>query len=122
MKIKEIGFVAIPVTEMERARKFYESVLGLKKSRDFMDCKWIEYDIASGTLALVPSDEDWKPSEFGIGVALEMENFDEAISELRAAGVKFFAEPFQSPVCHIAIVQDPDGNKIGIHKLKGAER
>ena len=80
----------------------------------------IEYDSASGTLALVPSDEDWKPSEFGIGVALEMENFDEAISELRAAGVKFFAEPFQSPVCHIAIVQDPDGNKIGIHKLKGA--
>ena len=30
MKIKEIGFVAIPVTDMERARKFYEGILGLR--------------------------------------------------------------------------------------------
>jgi predicted enzyme related to lactoylglutathione lyase len=118
MKIKEIGFVAVPVTEMERARKFYEGVLGLKKSRDFMEGKWIEYDLGPGTLALVPSSDEWKPSEHGIGVALEMENFDEAIAELRAAGVKFFWEPFESPVCHIALIQDPDGNKIGIHKLK----
>ena len=29
MKIKEIGFVGIPVTDMTRARKFYEEVLGL---------------------------------------------------------------------------------------------
>ncbi len=35
MKIKEIGFVAIPVTDMTRARSFYEEVLidtGLTKS------------------------------------------------------------------------------------------
>ena len=30
MKVKEIGFVAVPVTDLERARDFYEGVLGLK--------------------------------------------------------------------------------------------
>jgi len=34
MKIKEIGFVAIPVTDMERARSFYENVLGLKVAEE----------------------------------------------------------------------------------------
>ncbi|MDB6148348.1 MAG: hypothetical protein JWO45_2012, partial [Spartobacteria bacterium] len=28
------------------------------------------------------------------------------------------AEAFESPVCHMAVVQDPDGNKLIIHKLK----
>ena len=32
MKIKEIGFVAIPITDIPRARKFYEGVLGLQVS------------------------------------------------------------------------------------------
>ena len=34
MKIKAIGFVAIPVTDMERARSFYEGVLGLNVPED----------------------------------------------------------------------------------------
>ncbi|MDP9254411.1 MAG: VOC family protein [Verrucomicrobiota bacterium] len=118
MKVKEIGFVAVPVTEMARSRKFYEDVLGLRESRVYMEGKWVEYDLGAGTLALVPASEEWGPSEQGTGFAFEMEDFDQAVAELRAAGVKFVWEPFESPVCHMALVQDPDGNKIGIHKLK----
>ena len=36
----------------------------------------------------------------------------------RKADVRFAAEAFESPVCHMAVVQDPDGNKLMIHKLK----
>ncbi len=43
MKIKEIGFVAIPITDIPRARKFYEGVLGLQVSDEMMGGKWIEY-------------------------------------------------------------------------------
>jgi hypothetical protein len=32
--------------------------------------------------------------------------------------VTFAAEGIESPVCRMAVVQDPDGNKIIIHKLK----
>lgn len=120
MKVKEIGFVGIPVTDMERARKFYEGVLGLKESGRFMDGQWIEYGIGKDTLAIA-SMPGWLPSDQGTGAALEMEDFDEAIRELRAANVPFAWEPSESPVCHIAIVQDPDGNKVVIHKLKAAQ-
>ena len=61
------------------------------------------------------------PSDQGTGAALEVENFDDAIMQLRKADVVFAAEPFETPCCHMAVVQDPDGNKLMIHKLKPQE-
>ena len=34
IKIKEIGFAAIPVTDIKHARSFYENVLGLKVAEE----------------------------------------------------------------------------------------
>jgi predicted enzyme related to lactoylglutathione lyase len=118
MKVKEIGFVAIPVTDVGRARKFYEDVIGLKPSAEFLEGRWVEYGIGMGTLAIANVNMDWKPSNQGTSAALEMEDFDAAIEELRRAKVAFAADPFESPVCRMAVVQDPDGNKLIIHKLK----
>jgi predicted enzyme related to lactoylglutathione lyase len=47
---------------------------------------------------------------------LEVEDFDSAIAWLKERGVKFHLEPFQSPVCRTAVITDPDGNSIAIHK------
>ena len=118
MKVKEIGFVAIPVTDVPRARNFYEQVIGLKPAAEFLDGRWVEYEIGKDTLAIANVGMDWRPSDQGTGAALEVEDFDEAIADLRQAKVPFAEEPFETPVCHMAIVQDPDGNKIMIHKLK----
>ena len=118
MKVKDFAFVGIPVTDVSRSQKFYEGVLGLKKSGEFMEDRWIEYEVGGGTLAIGNVGEDWKPSADGTSAALEVDNFDGAIAELKKANVTFDAEPFESPVCHMAVVKDPDGNKIIIHKLK----
>jgi len=59
MKIKEIGFVAIPVTDVGRARKFYEGVLELKVANEFMDGKWIEYGIGDDTLCIANVGDTW---------------------------------------------------------------
>jgi predicted enzyme related to lactoylglutathione lyase len=118
MKVNNIAFVGIPVTDVRSARKFYEEVLGLAVSGEMMSGKWIEYTVGDNTLAIANVGEQWKPSEQGTGVALEVENFEEAIKQLRNHGVPFVAEPFETPCCHMAVVQDPDGNKLIIHKLK----
>jgi len=118
MRIKNIAFVGIPVTDIKRAREFYEGVLGLQLSEEMGKGHWVEYAIGDGTLALANFPDQWKPSADGTSVALEMENFDEAIKRLKNQHVRFDAEPFESPCCHMAVVQDPDGNKIIIHKLK----
>src|SRR5437868_9512604 len=118
MKVKEIGFVAIPVTDVGRSRKFYEEIIGLKSSGEFLDGRWVEYGVGNDTLAIANVNLDWRPSDQGTCAALEVENFERAIEELKAANVPFDAEPFETPVCHMAVVFDPDRNKLIIHKLK----
>jgi predicted enzyme related to lactoylglutathione lyase len=118
MRINAIAFVGIPVTDIERARDFYERVLGLKIAEEMMGGKWIEYTVGDHTLAIANVGDQWKPSDQGTSAALEVENFDQTIKTLRNKSVRFAAEPFETPCCHMAVVQDPDGNKLIIHKLK----
>jgi predicted enzyme related to lactoylglutathione lyase len=118
MKIKDIAFVGIPVTDIKRARAFYEDVLGLKPSGEFAQGVWIEYEIGDRTLAIGSVGDQWKPSPDGTSVALEVDDFEGAIKNLKAANVSFDTEKVESPVCRMAVIQDPDGNKIIIHKLK----
>ena len=121
MKISEIAFTCYPVTDLKRARKFYEGTLGLTASRVFGDDEkaWIEYDIGPGTLSIGNMEPEWKASAGGGAVGLEVDNFEAAIQELKAAGYQFVAEPFESPVCHMAVVSDPDGNSVCVHNRKG---
>ena len=118
MKIRNLAFVGTPVRDMKRAREFYEGVLGLKVSEEMMGGKWVEYDLGNNTLAIASVGEQWLPSDQGTGAALEVDNFDEAIRFLKDRQVVFAVEPFESPCCRMAIIHDPDGNQIVIHKLK----
>ena len=118
MKPKKIAFVAIPVTDMHRARGFYEGVLNLNPSEEMMGGQWIEYDVDGDTLAIANVGEYWTPSDQGTSVAIEVDDFEAAINTLKVAVIRFAAEPFETPCCHMAVVQDPDGNKVIIHKLK----
>ena len=58
------------------------------------------------------------PHPDGCMAALEVENFDDAIAHLKQHNVKFRMEPMECPPCNMAMVHDPDGNTICIHKRK----
>ena len=118
IKVQRLAFVGIPVTDMKRARAFYEGVLGLKISEQMMNGQWIEYDLGNNTLAIASVGPQWTPSDQGTGAALEVEDFDAAVKSLKDQKVPFVIEAYESPCCRMAIVQDPDGNNIVIHKLK----
>lgn len=120
MKIVEIAFTGYPVTDLKRARTFYESVLGLAPSRVMGDehAGWVEYDIGPGTILIGNGAPDWKPALGGGSAGLEVDNFDDAIRQLKEAGHAPYFGPIETPVCHMAVVADPDGNSITIHKRK----
>lgn len=118
MKVQALAFVGIPVTDLTRARAFYEGVLGLKVGEEMMGGQWIEYDLGNNTLAIASIGPQWTPSDQGTGAALEVDDFEGAIKSLKDQKVPFAVEPFESPCCRMAIIQDPDGNNIVIHKLK----
>ena len=120
IKVNEIAFVGYPTTDKPRARAFYEGVLGLKPTLDLDmgENYWIECDIGPETLGI---SNYWKPAaepKMGPTAALEVENFDETVAKLKAAGVPLVDGPFDSSVCHMAMITDPDGNSLWIHKRK----
>ncbi len=118
MKVKALAFVGIPVTDVKRARGFYEGVLGLSAAEEMMGGKWVEYDLGNNTLAIANVGPQWAPSDQGTGAALEVDDFEGAVKWLKDQQVPFAVEPFESPCCRMAIIQDPDGNNVVIHKLK----
>ncbi|HSJ03575.1 MAG: VOC family protein [Verrucomicrobium sp.] len=119
MKILEFAFVAYCVSDMKRAREFYEGVLGLKPNDETNeeDAHWVEYEIGPHVLGIGKAPF-MTPGGDGCAVTLEMEDLDESLAYLKDKGVNFAVEPFETPVCRGAIITDPDGNKIGIHKRK----
>lgn len=121
MKITEIAFTGYSVTDMKRAQGFYEGVLGLTKSRGFGETggeeTWVEYDIGAGCLALINGGgADWPPHPAGTAAALEVDDFDGFVGKLREADVPFIWEPRTSPMCRMAVVADPDGNWVVLHR------
>ena len=78
---------------------------------------WIEYEIGPHTLA-IGKEPFLKPSGDGPHVALEVDDFEQTIEHLHSHKVKFALEPVVLPGCMAAIVVDPDGSKLGIHKRK----
>ena len=74
---------------------------------------YMEYEIGPGVVAIGAGSEQLKTS-----VALEVDNFDQAINELKQAGTKFAIEPSDFPGCRMAAALDPDGNTVTIHRRK----
>ncbi len=120
MKITEIAFSCYPVTDVARSRGFYEGVLGLTCTQDHETGNgghWIEYDIGPGTLSL-GKYPGWEPTPQGCTVGLEVEDFDRAVDKVKAAGATITMGPMETPVCHMLMIADPDGNPLIIHKRK----
>jgi len=115
--IKEVAFVAIAVTDKDRARKFYQETLELKPSSTGLDGAWVEYDLGTATIG-VGCHPAWKPSRDGTTVAFEVDDMDATIAKLKERGVSFEMEKMETPVCWMAQFRDPDGNKLVIHKRK----
>ncbi|MBS0661028.1 MAG: VOC family protein [Verrucomicrobia bacterium] len=119
MKIVEFAFTGYPVTDLERARKFYEGVLGLKLANIWPmgpDKAWVEYEVGPHVLAITNVADEWKPHRSGPALAFEVEDYDTAIAELKAAGATVYLDTVNTGVCHFAVISDPDGNSFMIHK------
>jgi predicted enzyme related to lactoylglutathione lyase len=122
MKITEVAFIAYPVSDIHRARDFYEKTLGLSPGEfdhelsDMPGKYWVEYEIGNFAFAI---SNAWEPSgQSGPSVAFEVDDLEKAVSHLKQAGVTFVADHIESPFCSFALITDPDGNGITIHKRK----
>lgn len=117
LQVKGFAFVFHPITDVARARKFYEGLLGLKVALQIEVSPgtwWIEYDVAGQALAV----SNARPGAPASSLTLEVANLDAALAEIRSAGVEIAFEMMEFPPCRLFGIKDPDGNQIGLHQRK----
>jgi catechol 2,3-dioxygenase-like lactoylglutathione lyase family enzyme len=112
MQVEQVDFVTIPTRDAERSRAWYREALGLEADPNN------SAEITAGQVTLA----FWNPESEGIefspnlgGIALRVADVAAARAELEAKGIEC-AGTTDSGVCHMAFLQDPDGNWVILHR------
>lgn len=124
LKHNMVGWFEIPVNDMDRAIKFYESVFEIELQRQqFGDEEmawfpWVENSIgAGGSLNYHP--ENYKPSADGVLIYFTTPSGDiaEDLKRVEAAGGKIIKpKTLISPeIGYMALFLDSEGNRIALH-------
>jgi catechol 2,3-dioxygenase-like lactoylglutathione lyase family enzyme len=114
--ITQIGTVAVPVTDQERALTFYVDVLGFEKTRDVPfgpGQRWIEVALPAGgaTIAIPPLGD--APVGIDTGIRLTTANAEADHAILVSKAVDVDPEILQYPgVPPMFSLRDPDGNRL----------
>lgn len=120
-----VGWFEIPVVDMERAMKFYETVLGVTLSRNQVgeiDMAWFPMVEGKGTAGSLVFHKEWyTPSQEGTLVYFTAYSgdLDHELARVEAAGGKVLV-PKKSigEYGNMAVVLDTEGNRIALHSTK----
>ncbi len=115
-----IHWFEIPVTDLDRAQRFYETLFARTMRREQMGPQTLavfEYDGGIGG-ALLKSDAMTRPATDGTLVYLNAKpSLDAVLSRARELGAKVLQDKFELPrdIGFIAQIVDSEGNRIGLH-------
>jgi predicted enzyme related to lactoylglutathione lyase len=115
--IKKIAFTMYPVTDMARARKFYEEDLGLVKTGVYGNGTWVEYD-PGGCFAITTMAPIKPSADSGGSIAFEVDDLPGLLAKLKSKGIVVKVETMDTPVCNMAVIIDTEGNALTLHQLK----
>jgi uncharacterized protein len=121
-----VGWFEIPVTDLDRAEKFYKDLLGLdcdrqEKKENGITMSWFPMEMkeygAAGTLVL---GEHFTPSHEGSLVYFSCSRVDETVKKAQSMGVKVLLSKTDiGEHGFIAWLEDSEGNRIAIHSRNG---
>ncbi len=118
-RINKIATVVVPVSDQDRAIKFYVKTLGLEKRTDVPfgnGYRWVEVAPADAvtTIAIVPPPPGKPTGNVETGISLHTDDIDAVHADLKAGGVDVDSEVSRmgDPVPPLFWFRDPDGNTL----------
>lgn len=118
-----IGWFEIPVTDMQRAKKFYEQVFGLPLELHDMgplSMAWFPmYPQAKGAAGSLVKHEAYVPSHQGVLVYFSVLNIDAVLKLVAQNGGKILST--KKPIGDYGFVghfEDTEGNRMAVHSAK----
>lgn len=120
MQPRGMDFVVYGVSDLEKGVAFYRDTLGLAVENVWPQVPWAEFTLQPGTLALDASLRARPQPGYqgGATVAIAVGSVAGTVAELSAKGVQIVVDTFETPVCFIAVIADPDGNRLLLHQRK----
>ena len=120
MIVERTDFISLPVTDMDRAKKFYAETLGLPPVGDPGAQGFPEFQLGENVSLYLLKMENIGSTftaPHTASIAVRVPDVEAAQKELEAQGVEFFNGPvFDTGVCHMAHFKDPDGNVFMLHR------
>ena len=116
MIVERTDFISVPVTDVERAERFYADTLGLPK---ISTGGFPEFQLGENVSVYLIDMSKVGSSFQGphtAHVALRVPDVTEACRELEERGVTVDGDVFDTGVCHMAFFKDPDGNQLMLHR------
>jgi catechol 2,3-dioxygenase-like lactoylglutathione lyase family enzyme len=117
--LSKIGLVVVPVSDQERALRFYVDTLGFEKRVDTPfgnGYRWVEVAPpgATTTIAIVPPPPGKPSPGVETGISLRTDDIDGYHVRLRDSGVDVDPEVtrYGDPVPPMFWLRDPDGNSL----------
>jgi predicted enzyme related to lactoylglutathione lyase len=114
-----INWFEIPVTNLDNAVRFYESLLDQKLQRQVFDGEplaMFDADKQAVTGALIPAGKYGQPGSNGTVIYFDARDLAASLKRAVDGGGKVVTPVTAiGPHGHIAVVLDPDGNKVGLH-------
>jgi catechol 2,3-dioxygenase-like lactoylglutathione lyase family enzyme len=117
IEVERVDYVRVPVMDIDKAKHFYGELLGLEQNPNSPGDDWVEYEAGNVTLAVMtPHTHDYEFAPLPPGtLAFRVPDVAAAKAKLEAAGVEV-DELWDSGVCRGAGINDPDGNRILLHR------
>jgi predicted enzyme related to lactoylglutathione lyase len=118
-KITGVDIFGPPTRNAKRLIAFYRDVLGMTATDIDAEESGAEFELADGTTFGV-----WQPPQApgeapGCAALFAVGDINAAVKLFQARGAEL-GDPFETPVCFLALGKDPDGNTFGIHQRKHA--
>ena len=115
MQVEQVDFVSVLTEDIPRAKEFYGGTLGLPIETEGEND--LEFTLGQVTLDVFnPTSVGQKFAPSPAGIAIRVPDVAAARAELEAKGVQFDGEIVDTGVCHFAFFEDPDGNKLMLHR------
>jgi predicted enzyme related to lactoylglutathione lyase len=115
--ITSIKFVGIPVSDQERALRFYTDVLGFTVTTDQPmggSLRWIELRIGNSSTGIALFTPDGHEDRVGTfqNLSMQCDDVERTYSDLKARGADFERPPQKESWGTSAILRDSEGNRL----------
>ena len=123
-KINPVNWFEIPVTDIVRAKNFYQKVFGLELTDEEMDqykmsfFPWTEN--APGSAGMLMKGETYEPSHAGAVLYFSVDDIGETLRRINAEGGRtLMPKKSIGDYGFIAHFEDTEGNRLALHSMKG---